>query len=97
MKRWRGVVHLVRDAVEHGSTAVERLQKQTAATPFRVLESLPVIAQPARQVHAVHDGVVSGIHGLVRLVNRGVGVTADAVLDVLEARAAGRERPPPQS
>ncbi|MBF5043145.1 hypothetical protein FGE12_12170 [Aggregicoccus sp. 17bor-14] len=95
MKRWRGVVHLVRDAVEHGSAAVEHLQKQALATPFRVLEALPGIALPARRVHAVHDGVVSGVHGLVRLVNRGVGVTADVVLDALEARAAARQ-PPPQ-
>ncbi|HET9449355.1 MAG TPA: hypothetical protein VFO83_00650 [Aggregicoccus sp.] len=90
MKQLRGVLHLVRDAVEHGSAAVERLQKHAASTPFRVLEALPPVAVPARQVHALHDAAVSGIHGLVRLVNRGVSVAADKTLDVLEARKAAQ-------
>ena len=90
MKRLRGVLHLVRDAVEHGSTAVEHLQKQAASTPFRVLEALPPLAAPARTIHAVHDAAVSGVHGLVRLVNRGVGKAADIALDVMEARVAGQ-------
>jgi hypothetical protein len=80
----------VRDAVEHGSLAVERLQKQAASTPFRVLEALPPLAAPARQVHTLHDAGVSAVHGVVRLVNRGVGAAADTVLDVLEARETAR-------
>ena len=94
MKRLRGVLHLVRDAVEHGSLAVERLQKEAASTPFRVLEALPPVAAPARQVRAIHDAAVSGVHGLVRLVNRGVGLAADKTLDVLEARKAAPDEHP---
>jgi hypothetical protein len=86
MKRLRGVLHLARDAVEHGSTAVERLQKEAVSLPFRVLEALPPVAAPARTVHALHDLAVSGVHGMVRLVNRGVGKVADTALDLLEAR-----------
>jgi hypothetical protein len=82
------VLHLLRDAVEHGSIAVESLQKQAVSRPFQILEVIPAIAAPARQVHAVHDSAVSGIHGLVRLVNRGVGLAADTTLDLLEARQA---------
>ena len=91
MKRWRGVVHLVRDAVVHGASALEQLQKQAASTPFRVLESVPAVAAPARVVHTLHDAAVTGVYGLVRQVTRGVGATADVALDVLEARAAARE------
>ncbi len=90
MKRWRGVLHLVRDAVEHGASALERLQKEAATVPFGVLEALPGVSEPARKVHAAHDLAVSGVYGAVRLVNRGVGVVADTALDVLEARAANR-------
>jgi hypothetical protein len=93
MKRWRGVVHLVRDAVEHGATAIEQLQKDAAATPFRVLEALPAVSAPARQVHRVHDLAVSGIYGAVRLVNRGVGAAADVAFDVLEARRRPMTKP----
>lgn len=94
MSRWRGVIHLVRDAVEHGSAAIEQLQKQAASTPFRVLESIPAVATPARLVHSLHDVVVSGVHGLVRQVTRGVGATAEVALDVLEARAQKRAQGP---
>ena len=95
MKRLRGVLHLVRDAVEHGSVAVERLQKQAASTPLRVLEALPPLAAPARQVRVLHDAGVSAVHGLVRLVNRGAGAAADTLLDVLEAREEAREAAQP--
>ena len=37
-KRWRGLKTLVHDAVEHGSRGIERVQKETAATPFGILE-----------------------------------------------------------
>jgi len=80
-KRWRGVAKLVTDAVEHGSRAVERIQKETAQRPFGILEMIPGVAVPARVVHVIHDVTVSGVHGAIRLVTRvvdgGVGVAFD--------------------
>ena len=80
MKRWRGLGALVKDAVEHGSRAVERIQKETAARPFAILEMIPGIAAPALVVHVIHDATVSGVHGMVRLVNAAVGKTIDVAL-----------------
>jgi hypothetical protein len=37
MERWRGLKAIVRDSVEHGSRAVERLQKEAAKRPFDLL------------------------------------------------------------
>ncbi|HEY8038915.1 MAG TPA: hypothetical protein VIF15_03945 [Polyangiaceae bacterium] len=86
LARWRGLAALVRDAIEHGSRAVERVQKETANRPFVVLEHIPPIAGPARAVHLVHDVTVSGVHGAVRLVNRAVGVALDAALALADER-----------
>jgi hypothetical protein len=88
MKRWRGLGALVRDAVEHGSRAVERIQKETAARPFAILEAIPGVAGPTRVVHVIHDATVSGVHGTIRVVNHGVGAVLDGVLAAVESAEA---------
>lgn len=86
-KRWRGLVALVRDAVEHGSRAVEKVQLETAKRPFVILEQIPVVAEPTRVVHVIHDATVSGVHGIVRAVSRAVVTTVDVALRVAEEQS----------
>ena len=83
-KRWRGLSALVRDAVEHGSIAIERVQKETADRPFAILEMLGPIAGPVRVIHAVHDASVSSVHLTIRLINRAAGLVADKALDAID-------------
>jgi len=83
-KKWRGLKDLVGAAVENGSIAIERIQKETARRPFTILEQIPVTSATARGVHAVHDATVSGVHAMVRLVNRVVVQALDVALDVAE-------------
>jgi len=78
----------VGDAVEHGSRAVERLQKETARRPFEILEQIPAIGVPAKGIHEIHDTAVSHVHQMIRLVNQVVGQTLDAALDVAEKTQA---------
>ncbi|WP_437522475.1 hypothetical protein WME79_31690 [Sorangium sp. So ce726] len=84
MDRWRGLKDLVQDAVDHGSRAVERLQKHAAKLPFDLLEQIPPISAPVRGIRLVHDTTVSGVHVAIRLVNRVAGYTIDGVLFVIE-------------
>ena len=84
MKRWRGLQMLVQDAVEHGSRAVEKLQREAVRRPFAILESIPGIDAPAAAIHAVHDLVLTTTHGGIRLANKVVAVAAQAVLETLE-------------
>jgi hypothetical protein len=86
MKRLRGLRALVQDAVEHGSKAVEGVHKATAARTFVVLEAIPPIAAPARAVHTIHDVSLSGVYGMIRVVNRVVGKTLEVALDVADDR-----------
>jgi hypothetical protein len=92
-ERWRGLAALVEDAVEHGSRAVERVQKATAQRPFAVLEKIPSIATVARGVHAVHDASVTTVHGAIRAVNRVASRTITVVVDTVTER--GPDSPPP--
>ncbi len=84
LSRVRGLAALVRDAVEHGSRAVEKVHLEIAKRPFVVLEHVPGIEAPTRAVHAVHDLTVQSVYGSIRLVNGLVGTTVEAALDVVE-------------
>ncbi len=85
MSRWRGVAMLVRDAVEHGSVAVERLQRDAAKPVFAVLEEIPAIDPAVKLIHAAHDLSLTATHGSIRVVNRLVGSLLEAVLPAEEA------------
>ncbi|AGP42062.1 hypothetical protein SCE1572_50725 [Sorangium cellulosum So0157-2] len=93
MERWRGLKDLVQEAVEHGSRAVERLQKHAAKLPFDLLEQIPPIQAPVRGIRVIHDTTLSVVHGTIRLVNRAVGATVDVALVLLEQKARPAETP----
>lgn len=90
----KGLAALVRDAVDGSSKLVERVQKESAQRPFGVLGRLPPLAAPVRGIHRIHDGVVSGVHGALRWVNRTVGRGVELALEVAhEDEAAPGRRP----
>ncbi|MFO0760534.1 MAG: hypothetical protein U0359_28900 [Byssovorax sp.] len=86
MKRWRGLKSLVVDAVEHGSRAVEKVQIETMKLPFSLLEQVDPIKVPVQGIREIHDTAVTGVHGMIRLVNKVVGATLDVVIDEVEKR-----------
>ena len=91
LKRWRGLVALVRDGVEHGSRAVEKVHLEISERTFTILEAIPVVAEPARLVHEVHHTFVKGTHAVVRGVSHGVTTGVDAALGALEKEPEERE------
>lgn len=86
LSRVRGLAALVRDAVEHGSRAVEKVHLEIAKRPFTVLEHVPGIEAPSRAVHVVHDLTVQSVYGSIRLVNGLVGTTVEAALNAIEQK-----------
>jgi hypothetical protein len=82
VNRLRGLRALLQDAVEQGTSAVERVHRATAARPFDILDHIPPIAPAARGVRLVHDATVAGVYETIRQVNRLVGVTLAAAIDV---------------
>ena len=94
LKRWRGLVALINDAVEHGSSAVERVHLATARRPFWVIEQVPGIAEPTRAIHDVHDAIVSGVYQQIRSVNRLAGKAIDAALEAFDETGSASAGPP---
>ncbi len=94
--RLKGLVALAADAVRHGSAAIEKVQLDTAARTFAILESIPPLAVPTRVVRAVHDVSVKTTHGSIRLVTAIVKGGVDVAVDVVEERAgaAAPQSPP---
>jgi hypothetical protein len=86
-KRVRGLVQLVREGVEHGSAAVERVHLATAGRPFAILERLPGVSAPAKVAHEVHDFSVRSVYFSIRAVSYAVGTTLEAACALLEKRA----------
>jgi hypothetical protein len=94
LRRWRGLKQLVESAVENGSIAIERLQKDTARRPFTILESIPPIALPVRGIHELHDHIVGAVHGSIRITTRVLGQCVDVVLDTLERQTSDADEAP---
>jgi hypothetical protein len=84
MDRLRGLRALLEQAVEHGTSAVERVHMATAARPFDILAHIPPVAPGARGVRIVHDATVAGVYETIRQVNRLVGATLAVAIDVAE-------------
>jgi hypothetical protein len=84
MNRLRGLRALLEDVVEHGTTAVERVHRATAARPFDILDHIPPVAPAARGVRLIHDATVAGVYETIRQVNHLVGVTLAAAIDLYD-------------
>ena len=87
VKRWRGLKSLVRDAVEQGASAIERVHLATAARPFAILAQLPALEEPVRGIQQVHDTLVASTYATIRTVTRAVDAVADIALDAVESAA----------
>lgn len=92
--RWRGLKDLVQDAFENGATAIEKVHLGTAKRTFDVLELVEPLRAPIEGIREIHDTTVKGIYEIVRVVNRSVGKSIDAVFDVTD-RASASERATP--
>jgi hypothetical protein len=80
LARARGLVSLLRDAVVHGASAIERVHMATARRPFAVLEAIPIVAGPTVVVRVVHDVTVAGVYGAIRMTAHVVCAVAEAAL-----------------
>ena len=88
LKQLRGLKDLVRDTMQHGTTAVEKVHLETARRPFSVLESIAGLSEPVKSIHQVHDAVVASTYGTVRAVAQAVDKVLDVALDKFDDKSA---------
>jgi len=97
IRRWRGLVALVADAVEQGASAVERIHLASAEMPFRILKQVPGVSPGAALVEHAFNGCVAGTYASVRAVTRVVAGTVDFALEAVDKEAAPLdEQAPPE-
>jgi hypothetical protein len=82
--RRHGLIVLIAEAVDRGSVAVERIQKETVARPLRVLGAIPALATPAALAKSVHDVVVGSAHASIRFGARVASGMLNAILDATD-------------
>jgi hypothetical protein len=71
---------MLKDAVEQGSIAVEKIHMATARRPFAILERIPGVAAPAELVHEVHDLIVTSTYKQIRFWNGAVQKVVEVAL-----------------
>ena len=84
MSRIKGAKDLVEDAVDQGTSSVQKVHERLARRPFAILEHIPLVRLPARGVRLVHDAVVDVVYTSIRTVNAMVGTVAGEVIDAVE-------------
>jgi hypothetical protein len=70
----------VQDAIDKGTTAVERVHQDIMHKPIEVLESIAPNLPLTKEVAAVQRKIVGIVYDVIRGVNRTAGELADGVL-----------------
>lgn len=97
IKRWRGLTALVADMVANGASSVERVHMATARLPFRILEQIPGVSEPALIVDKIYSTAVAGVYSAIRITTRVVAKTVDTVLEAVDDVPALPEEPHDQA
>src|SRR6185295_4110384 len=90
--RASGLKDLIIDAVEGTTNIVERTQESVTARYVDPLLALEPIADEVRLVDAVRRLGTASVYTTIRLVNRGVGLAADAGIAIAETAILAAER-----
>ena len=91
----RGPRALVEASVEHGSIAIERIQKEVLNRTCSWIDRVAPVAPATAVVRAVHDAAVGSTHLAIRGVNRLVGVACEKAIDVWESYEATSDKTHP--
>jgi hypothetical protein len=84
VRAWRGLAALISDAVANGTSAVERIHRETASRAFELIEHVAPNAQAVRAIAGAYSAAVAGVYGSVRAVNHALALGVDGVLRALE-------------
>jgi len=90
IRRLRGAVELVTDAIEAAATQAQRVHEDFARRPYGVLERIGPIAGPVRAIEGLHSAVMETAYGSVRILNAAAGAVVTTAIDRL---GAGPTRP----
>lgn len=90
IRKLRGAVELVTDAVEAATTEAQRTHEALARKPYAVLSRIEPIAGPARAIESLQFAITAIAYGTVRAGNAIAGAVFTAAIDRLSASARTR-------
>jgi hypothetical protein len=85
IRRLRGAVELVTDAIDAATTEAQRTQEAFARRPYAVLARIEPIARPAKAIESLQFAITAVVYGAVRAGNAVVGAVFTAAVDRLES------------
>jgi len=83
IRKLRGAVELVTDAVDAATTEAQRTHEAFARRPYAVLERIGPIAGPVRAIEGLHSVVMETAYGSVRVLNAIAGAVVTTAIDRL--------------
>lgn len=85
VRRLRGAVSLVTDAIEAAATETQRVHEVFARRPYAALERIGPIAGPVRVVEGIHSAVMETAYGSVRILNALAGAVVTTAIGRLDS------------
>jgi pimeloyl-ACP methyl ester carboxylesterase len=92
MKRLKGFIDLMFDAVGETTNLVERTHLAVAKRSVRRFVPVEPVSTPAQAVNEVHEVVAAGVYKSIRVVNRGIRAVLNVGADLVISQANMRGR-----
>jgi hypothetical protein len=84
IRKLRGAVELVTDAVDAATTEAQRTQEAFARRPYAVLARIEPLAGPAKAIETLQFAITAIAYGTVRAGNAIAGAVLTTAIDRLE-------------
>ena len=84
IRKLRGAVELVTDAVDAAATEAQRAHEELARKPYAVLARIEPIAGPAKTIESLQFAITALAYGAVRAGNAIAGAVVTTAIDRLE-------------
>jgi hypothetical protein len=85
IRKLRGAVELVTDAVDAATTEAQRTQEAFARRPYAVLARIEPLAGPAKAIESLQFAITAIAYGAVRAGNAIVGAVVTSAIARLES------------
>ena len=86
MSKLTGLVELVEEAIDKGTTAVEEVHKAIVNEPLTLLKKIEPLEKIAQGVQDVQDQIIGNVYGVIRSTNQKVSEIAKDMLKKVETQ-----------
>jgi len=70
MENQQSLASAVHDVVEESANSIEEIHKKIAGLPIDLLENLPILKKPLKEVRKIQNDAIETVYSVVRDVNQ---------------------------